>query len=260
MPFQVELYYLALINNLNRPEKSSKVLFTILERISVLQEGNYIISHKAGDYNVVILESVKDSSQELSKYYDLHEAHKRSPLMDIETIPYIPVRWMPKPNQIAETFPIDPEAKSTILEIAAKFPDICPNFVQFGSCTVQGCPLVHKYQETSKSITIPRHFKKYCHSFALMGFCRAGSDCKYPHLTLEELSSMQKKRKKKKKKKSKRQKTEKDASGQESSNVGQVDQQDAESGSGAESDTSEVDSNIPVPGRVSDLQIAMQNI
>ncbi len=46
------------------------------------------------------------------KYYDLHLTHKQSPLIDTETLTFIPTRWT-IPNHIPDTFPILPGKIST---------------------------------------------------------------------------------------------------------------------------------------------------
>jgi hypothetical protein len=100
-----------------KPEKSSKILYIILDKLQNLSLGNYLLNHKAADNNVVIYEKIEVTSsyQDTSRYYDLHESHKRSPLIDIETIPYIPVRWIPRPGVVSESFPINKNVHSTIL-------------------------------------------------------------------------------------------------------------------------------------------------
>ena len=66
-------------NCLFKPEKSSKILLVILEKLMNLPtEEWYLLSHKAGDHNVVVWNSQdKEKSTDLSRYYDLIEAHKK---------------------------------------------------------------------------------------------------------------------------------------------------------------------------------------
>ena len=62
-----------------KPEKSSKILYVVLDKLQGLGAGSYLLSHKAGDHNVVIYEKVEVTSsyQDTSRYHDLHESHKR---------------------------------------------------------------------------------------------------------------------------------------------------------------------------------------
>jgi hypothetical protein len=68
---------------LSIPEKSSKLLFSVFEKLIHLQQGNYLVSHKPGDTNVVIYEAIKEASEDLSKYYDLHESYKKAPVSSL---------------------------------------------------------------------------------------------------------------------------------------------------------------------------------
>ena len=55
-----------------------------------MDEGEYLLSHKSGESNIVILKGEKNSNlNELSKYYDVIQAHEKAPQIDTETIPEV---------------------------------------------------------------------------------------------------------------------------------------------------------------------------
>lgn len=143
-----------------KPEKSSKLLFTIFQKLVNLEAGNYLISHKKTESNVVIYESINTSQQSSVKgivYYDLHEAHANSPQLDSETIPYIPFFFTNKPDQIPYTFPINPQA---ITQPFKK--EYCFKFLENGVCNNPNCFYIHDK---------PSSFVKYCFAFAKTGQC-----------------------------------------------------------------------------------------
>lgn len=126
--------------------------------------GNYLISHKEGDNNIVIYENITQNDIKpisVSFDYDLYQAHNNSPVTDIETIPFIPTRWISKPNQIPFTFPINKILK----EENDSLENYCPNFIKFGECTIKGCGLIHaKLFKKFRNV-------KFCYSFAKNGIC-----------------------------------------------------------------------------------------
>jgi hypothetical protein len=97
------------------------MIYPLFERLLHFGEGDYLLSHKTGENNVVIskatekqqqinaeaIEAQKKQQQNLSKY-DLHTAHKFSPLLDTETFAWRKPRWHFKGEQIPETFPVLP--------------------------------------------------------------------------------------------------------------------------------------------------------
>jgi hypothetical protein len=89
--------------NLCRPEKASKLVWIIFGKLRHLDEGNYLLSHRSNDFNIAIYEANNDM-----KEYELHAAHKSSPITDTTIVPYIPIRWAAtNSNQIPDTFPIN---------------------------------------------------------------------------------------------------------------------------------------------------------
>lgn len=96
----------------------------------------------------------------LEATYDLHQTHKNSPIIDTETIPYIPIRWSNQENQIPETFQIDNSQGF-----------YCPIFQQYGTCNMKGCAFVHSKKPKQKKFINTKI--KYCHSFANTGICNA---------------------------------------------------------------------------------------
>lgn len=98
-----------------------------------------MFSHERGDPHATLFKSVDIDNQlltnspeitpirsEITTYlYDLHKVHSQSPLLDSETIPFIPIQWSGPPNQVPLTFPIRP---------AEKRPFYCFDFIKFGKC------------------------------------------------------------------------------------------------------------------------------
>jgi hypothetical protein len=156
-------------------------MFVTLDKLRNLDPGNYLLSHKTGEPNIAIYKSEDDSQTDTKQYYDLHQALKNSPSIDLETVPFIPTRW-DKPNQIPDTFEINKNLPPQISSPGSKFPaaaEYCPNFSQSGTCNVVGCGLIHaKPSLKQKTKVLQKLFKHVtcCHSFARTGICKAGEE------------------------------------------------------------------------------------
>ncbi|KFW89270.1 NMDA receptor-regulated protein 2, partial [Phalacrocorax carbo] len=72
-----------------KPANSLNILHHILKKVSDLQEGNYLLTHAAGDSSVGIYKSSLDKTMRAS--YNLHKAH-----CDLPTVPAtLSVPWVP---------------------------------------------------------------------------------------------------------------------------------------------------------------------
>jgi hypothetical protein len=151
-----------------RAEKSSKLLLTVFDSLRNLSEGNYLL--QSSGRNILLL---KEPAPGDTIECHLHRELKNAPTTDLHVEnECITTRWKPKPDQIPETFPIDP-TKTT--EIA----NICLNYTKFQFCSQENCD---KYHASWDILTNP-HFKtegrrvnahgvKFCHQFASHRFCR----------------------------------------------------------------------------------------
>uniref|UniRef100_A0A8C4XGP8 Interactor of little elongation complex ELL subunit 2 n=1 Tax=Erpetoichthys calabaricus TaxID=27687 RepID=A0A8C4XGP8_ERPCA len=99
-----------------KPSSSLNILHNILNKLISLQEGSYILNHKAGDSFLTIYKSCKQLTR---TSYKLHEAHSSLPLEPAtQTVPWVPVDpsqalpYHSKHGRIPCTFPPNPEQKS----------------------------------------------------------------------------------------------------------------------------------------------------
>ncbi|XP_061102271.1 little elongation complex subunit 2 [Conger conger] len=93
------------------PSKSLNILQHLLKKVAGLQEGRYLLAHKAGEPLVTIVKAV-DGTKTTRATYDLHQAHSHLP----QTPAQGPVPWVPvdpthllsfhvKHNRVPCTFP-----------------------------------------------------------------------------------------------------------------------------------------------------------
>ncbi|CAG8462308.1 3802_t:CDS:2 [Diversispora eburnea] len=98
--------------------------------------------------------------------YDLYKVHSRSPLLDSETIPFIPIQWSGPPNQVPFTFPIRPTEKR---------PFFCFDFIKFGKCDKKDCIFPHLTIEQCEQSGIKIG---HCYAFAETGKCENRNNLK----------------------------------------------------------------------------------
>ncbi|KAJ8247518.1 hypothetical protein GJAV_G00247310 [Gymnothorax javanicus] len=72
------------------PAKSLNILHHLLQKVADLQEGRYLLCHKAGDPLVTILKA-SEGKKAARATYDLHQAHSQLP----QASPQAPVPWVP---------------------------------------------------------------------------------------------------------------------------------------------------------------------
>ncbi|MBN3293386.1 ICE2 protein, partial [Polypterus senegalus] len=99
-----------------KPSSSLNILHNILNKLVNLQEGSYILNHKAGDSFLTIYKSCKQLTR---TSYKLHEAHSSLPLEPTtQSVPWVPVDpsqalpYHSRHGRIPCTFPPNPEQKS----------------------------------------------------------------------------------------------------------------------------------------------------
>eukprot|EP01117_Protostelium_nocturnum_P010662 TRINITY_DN383_c1_g1_i2.p1 TRINITY_DN383_c1_g1~~TRINITY_DN383_c1_g1_i2.p1 ORF type:complete len:855 (-),score=194.21 TRINITY_DN383_c1_g1_i2:2399-4963(-) len=201
-----------------KPEVPSKFIFSVFQQLDQLVEGQYLISHKLNEFNVIIYRSVSSSESKPICDYDLHLAHKSTPAVDFESIPLCLVKWdmASHPNQIPYTFPLNRVS-------TPKLTLLCFSFLQKGICEAENCGKIHSNLMQLNSSGLPLLKEKHqfggrhCHFFASYGFCKQ-SNCKHPHIP-KEILQQQKKRKTGKKKRTKKKTYEETQIGNESNRI-----------------------------------------
>ncbi|CAG8649501.1 27792_t:CDS:10, partial [Racocetra persica] len=168
----------------NWPRPHSKMLHYILKKLQSLPKGSYLFSHLKGEPHATVFKSTDIDNIDLSSsssvtadnnpliivpevtthLYDLHKAHSQSPLLDMGTIPFIPLQWNGPPNQIPSTFPI----RST-----DKRPFYCFEFLRTGNCSNLDCSFPHLTKEECEETGI---LTNYCFVFADTGRCDNRND------------------------------------------------------------------------------------
>ncbi|CAG8488242.1 15600_t:CDS:10 [Cetraspora pellucida] len=138
----------------NWPRPHSKMLHYILKKLQSLPKGSYLFSHLKGEPHATVT----------THLYDLHKAHSQSPLLDLETIPFIPMQWNGPPNQIPSTFPIRPTDKR---------PFYCFEFLRTGNCSNLDCSFPHLTREECEDTGVVTN---YCFVFADTGRCDNRND------------------------------------------------------------------------------------
>eukprot|EP01119_Soliformovum_irregulare_P000721 TRINITY_DN10535_c0_g1_i1.p1 TRINITY_DN10535_c0_g1~~TRINITY_DN10535_c0_g1_i1.p1 ORF type:complete len:235 (+),score=116.99 TRINITY_DN10535_c0_g1_i1:545-1249(+) len=153
-------------NCLFRPENSLKIVWTIFQKMHAVNSGKFLLSHKSGDHNILIYSQVEDSHGNLDLQLQLQHPLQ----VDLETIPYVPTKWVPSmPNQIPETLPIDPRRKSIFAKFQVEKPQMshgkflgvkcCHAFAEHGVCNNEFCHYSHMYPDEIRKRSREKHKK-----------------------------------------------------------------------------------------------------
>ncbi|CAG8512475.1 12811_t:CDS:10, partial [Acaulospora colombiana] len=134
-------------------------------------------------------------SEVTTHFYDLHRAHSQSPLLDLKTIPFVPIKWSGLQNQVPYTFPIRPPEKRFVY---------CFDFMRFGKCDKTDCIYPHLTKEQCELSGIKTN---HCFAFVDTGKCE-NRNCHYAHIPKDQIegikSTASSKKPKKKKSKAKK--------------------------------------------------------
>ncbi|XP_033639967.1 little elongation complex subunit 2-like isoform X1 [Asterias rubens] len=75
-----------------QPSQCMKMISQVLDKLTSLSEGHYLLCHSAGDMHVCILQSTTNTGKSRSPY-DLHKSHIDTPMMQPCPPPLLP--WLP---------------------------------------------------------------------------------------------------------------------------------------------------------------------